>query len=1406
MKLFPKSTGLLAAALVLVLPAVVPAAPQQLRGHVPAAVRQLQSIGSLAAETNLNLVIGLPLRNREALTALLQQLYDPANPNFHQFLTSEQFADQFGPTAEDYEALIRFAKANGLTPVGTHPNRTLLDVRGSVANIEKALHVKLRVYKHPTEARTFFAPDTEPSLDLNLPVLHVSGLDNYTVPRPMNLKRKPLGAGGGGTPALGSGPGGTYMGNDFRAAYVPGSRLRGTGQSVGLLQFDGYSPSDIAQYESLAGLPSVPLINVYLDGFNGAPGFNNGEVCLDIEMCASMAPRLSSIIVYEAGPFGFANDILNRMATDNLARQLSASWSYSIDAITDQIFQQFAAQGQSFFNASGDFDAWVGPVFPPCDNPYITIVGGTTLSTSGPGGAWVSEQVWNWGPIGIDGIGSGGGISTIYPIPNWQQGIDMTTNGGSTTMRNLPDVALTADNVFIVADGGFFEVVGGTSCATPLFAAFTSLVNQQAAASGDPSVGFLNPAVYAIGKGPASVYTNAFHDITLGDNTWTNSPTNFFAVAGYDLCTGWGTPTGTNLINILAPPSPFPLPNLVVRTNYISGGNGNGIIDPDECNFLDLILTNIGAGGATTVKVSLSTTTPGVLIAQPNSFFPDLPPNAEGTNFNSYRISTAPTFVCGLPIQVAVLIKSDQVTSTNLLILPTGVPSIPLRFDNFTYTPIPDVGTTNSVIVISNVDFALSEIAVSMFITHTFDADLVLRLVSPDGTTNILASNLGSNGQNYGVNCSPDSSRTTFDDSAATDIANGVPPFVGTFRPQQPLSKFAGKSGTNVNGAWRLVISDVAAFDVGALNCWSLLITPSICTDGGGECPGADMALGMTASPEPAIVGGNLTYTLSVTNFGPSGTKNVSVSQLLPSSVIFVSATCSQGSASQNAGVVTANLGAMPAGTTATISVVVIPTTVGVLTCSASVSSEQPDFNPENNNVTLFSHINPPTADLSVGLSAAPSSLFIGGNVAFSATVTNKGPSAASGVMVTNVIPAGFVLLGETVSQGNVIVYGNVVVCSMGSLASGAAATITINASAVTQGSFTATSAARGNQFDPVNANNSASAVVVVGPAADLGVTLIALPNPVVLFSNLTLIGTVTNAGPSTATNIIFTETLPTGAPLISVTLSPRGTVVTNGNTLTCNLGSIARGAGASITVIVGTTRLGTLTASANVASGITDPNPANNSASVSAQISQPFVNIVPAGATLTAESFSPPDGSLEPGETVTIQFRLQNLGNVANTNLTATLAASGGVTSPSGQQSYGILIPIGVPGGVPVSRSFSFTAAGTFGGTVTATLQLQDGANTLPPATYTFTLPTVATFANTNTITIPDPNAPTAVDEFGPAAPYPSPITVSGLTGQVGKVTAKLYDFTHSYVHDVNVLLVGPTGASPCCSPMPPM
>ena len=575
-----------------------------LSGHLHDAVPALQPMGRLEGSTRLSLSIALPLRNREALENFIQTLYDPENPLYRHYLSPDEFSARFGPTEEDYQAVLAWAAGSGFTVTARHQSRALLEVSAPVADIERALQVRMRTYAHPTETRAFFSPDAEPSVAAGVPILWIGGLDNFARPQPKNLRRAPLKAAANATPQdLGTGPYGGLAGFDFRAPYAPGVTLTGTGQSVGVVEFDGYYASDIVSYESQTGVPEVPLEVVTLDGFDGTPGSANSEVALDIEMAISMAPGLSNVVVFEAGPNGMPNHVLASMATNTLIKQFSCSWSFGpITAAQrtnmDDLFLQLETQGQSFFCASGDSGAATNgiAISPPDDDPYVTLVGGTALGTSGPGATWLSETVWNagWGP----GNGnSSGGISTTYNIPFWQKGVKMnTTNNGSTTKRNAPDVAMVADNILIVADDGLQEVTGGTSTATPLWAAFAALVNQQAAIAGVSNIGFVNPALYHIGTN--SGYTACFDDVTVGNNT-NNSPTHFLAAPGYDLCTGWGSPTGASLIIALTQPDGF---QITPGRGAVANGTAGG---PFTVSTQTFTLTN---AGKTNFNWSLGTT------------------------------------------------------------------------------------------------------------------------------------------------------------------------------------------------------------------------------------------------------------------------------------------------------------------------------------------------------------------------------------------------------------------------------------------------------------------------------------------------------------------------------------------------------------------------------------------------------------------------------------------------------------------------------------------------------------------------------------------------------------------------------------------------------------------------------
>jgi subtilase family serine protease len=536
---------------------------QSLRTQVPATAH-FSMISRLPATNQLHFALGLPLRNQDALTNLVRQLYTPTSTNFHGFLSPGQFVDEFGPTEQDYQRVMDYAKSNHLEVVRTFGNRALLDVSGNVADIERTFQVHMGLYQHPAENRQFYAPDMAPTIDTNLPVRFVRGLDNYVIRHPISHRSHDLSIAQKGS-ANGSSPKGTYMGYDFRNAYAPGSQLTGAGQVVGLFEGTGYHANDITEYESIAGLPNVRVVNVPNSYFTVNTNTDTGECSLDIEMVISMAPGVAQVNVYEAQTA--IEEMDDMVSTNNgvpLPNQISSSWGDTVgDPDLVPALLQMAAQGQTFFQASGDWgaygssDVWVNPT--SANNigmNYMTLVGGTELNMNGAGLSYISETVWNNDdPPSTNGSlaqdQSGGGILVNVPIPFYQQIVNMSRNKGSTQWRNSPDVSMCADGIYVVDDDGGKGNSDGTSASSPLWAGFAALINQQAASEGKPPIGFLNPALYAVAQGPGSTYTNCFHDIIVGNNTNLYSPNLYYATNGYDLCTGLGTPVGTSLINAL---------------------------------------------------------------------------------------------------------------------------------------------------------------------------------------------------------------------------------------------------------------------------------------------------------------------------------------------------------------------------------------------------------------------------------------------------------------------------------------------------------------------------------------------------------------------------------------------------------------------------------------------------------------------------------------------------------------------------------------------------------------------------------------------------------------------------------------------------------------------------------------
>ena len=502
---------------------------------------QAKSVGRLPETQSMQVVFVLPHRNQAALDSLLQDLYNPSSPSFHNWLSVEEFTTMFGPSQADYDALVNFVETHGMKVVGTSVNRMNLDVQGSVGSIARALHVNMRVYKHPTEDRTFFSPDREPNPDLSIQLWRIAGLDNYSIPQPA-LVVNPNPAAAQPAATTGSCPSASFCGSDMRAAYYGATALTGHGQSLGLLEYYGTNLTDLTTYFTNAHQTNnVPVTLLSTDGTSTScsyPSCDDTEQTLDMTQAIGMAPGLAHLVMFVGST---DSAILNSMATHTpLCAQLSASWTWRpADPTTDDpYFQQFAAQGQNYFNASGDSAKWTSrSAIWPADDEYVTSVGGTDLTTTGAGGKWASETAW------ADG---GGGISPDnIAIPSWQTATAAGCTNCSKTLRNGPDVSANSNFTFYVcADQTTCtaNLYGGTSFATPMWAGYLALANQYAISKGGKAFGFINPTLYQLGL--SSSYTKVFHDITSGSNGYT-------ATTGYDLATGWGSPNGGALIAAL---------------------------------------------------------------------------------------------------------------------------------------------------------------------------------------------------------------------------------------------------------------------------------------------------------------------------------------------------------------------------------------------------------------------------------------------------------------------------------------------------------------------------------------------------------------------------------------------------------------------------------------------------------------------------------------------------------------------------------------------------------------------------------------------------------------------------------------------------------------------------------------
>src|SRR5271170_2768132 len=633
----PGPAALICAAAFLLFTIPVLAQSQQLSTrHVRPEVAsgEAKLVGQLPPTDTLRFDIVMPLRDRAGLQSFLRQQYDPTSAFYHQFLAPQEFTARFGPSQEDWNTLLAFAKANGFEVISGTRDARDLRLSGSVANIEKAFHVNMGVYQDPNEDRTFYAVDREPTADLPFQLWHITGLDNDSKPHPMYVKKSDYAKAHGIDPdkvvshaTTGSGPSASFLGSDMRAAYYEGTALTGSGQNIALFEFAGTDLADLTTYYKNVGQtePYTPTL-ISTGGYattcvdSGSKACDDTEQTLDMTQAMGMAPGSTMLYMYVCGDVlasgsGDISDTacISAMVTDTdapLSKQISCSWGWTpADPSTlDPYFEQMASQGQNFFAASGDSSAWSASNEAwPADDANVVSVGGTDLTTSSAAGPWKSETAW---------ADSGGGLSPdSIPIPSWQSqaGVINSSNKGSTTLRNGPDVSANANFTFYVcADQKACTAndYGGTSFATPMWAGYLALANQQAAANGDGTIGFIDPTIYA--QNITSSYAADFHDITSGTSG------SYSAEVGYDLVTGWGSPNSTGLINALAPTSTSPafaISASPASASVVQGGSGTSTITITVSGGFDSAIALTTSGQPTGVTLTLSSST----IAAPGS-------------------------------------------------------------------------------------------------------------------------------------------------------------------------------------------------------------------------------------------------------------------------------------------------------------------------------------------------------------------------------------------------------------------------------------------------------------------------------------------------------------------------------------------------------------------------------------------------------------------------------------------------------------------------------------------------------------------------------------------------------------------------------------------------------------------
>lgn len=514
----------------------------------------------------ISIVLVFPLKHPTEAAEFAERVSTPMDPLYGKFLTPQEFADTYGADEADYAAVRAWATANQLKISAESISRTTLAVRGTVTQFEALFNAHLKNYRSP-KGDEFYSAESKPIVPAAIAskVMGIIGLTNSRQYAPLARVYKTFGekpAAKAVTDVGGTGPGGAFSPSDLQNVYgiLLGGEL--VKQTVAVFEQGGYAPSDVAKYRKTFALPDVPvkprLVNGYGGGIND-PGVEL-EAVLDIDLFIGIDPAVKQVLVYEDGddPFGVALlDSLSAVADDNLAQCLSIS--YGLDealqgntqiAAEGQVLTQLAAQGIAVFASAGDDGAYgdsgIGlNVSDPASQPDVTGIGGTTLfTTPNKKGTpiYVAEEVWNLLGFGLGA--TGGGVSSVWPIPDWQNVANATANGGSATYRNIPDLTAVGDPttgvaIYSAINGGW-QQVGGTSVSSPLWGAYYSFLNAGRKGMGIDKFGFFNLIM-------SNLFLHQYLYPALDITDGTNGNLSLYGIPGYsagnyyDNCSGWGT-------------------------------------------------------------------------------------------------------------------------------------------------------------------------------------------------------------------------------------------------------------------------------------------------------------------------------------------------------------------------------------------------------------------------------------------------------------------------------------------------------------------------------------------------------------------------------------------------------------------------------------------------------------------------------------------------------------------------------------------------------------------------------------------------------------------------------------------------------------------------------------------------